>query len=166
VIRSACGLLAAMHVAPLVRVSSQLLHGPTPALVATWAVLALLIGVLAAKAAGLAILPRHRFPLRRAPLIAFITAAAVFHGDVIISSKDHAPTTVAVLVTTGAAAAAVPLLRRVREQLTGSGASYKQLFPALLWGRAAREHAPRPLSLVGLSAAVPRGPPCSPVFQA
>lgn len=161
--RSACGLLAAMHVAPLVRVSSQLVHGPTPALVATWAVLALLIGVLAAKAAGLALLP-ERFRFRRAQLVAFLAAAAVFHGDVVIS-KDQAPTTVAILATTGAAAAAVPLLRRVRDHLTGFGPSYRDLFPALLWGRSNCEQAPRPLCFVGLSVAHPRGPPRSPLHS-
>jgi hypothetical protein len=146
-----------MHVAPLVRISYQLFHGPTPALVATWAVLSLLIGVLAAKAAGLALLPRQ-FRFRRAQLVAFVAAAAVFHGDVIIS-KDQAPTTVAILVTTGAAAAAVPLLRRVREHLAGFGPSCRDLFPALLWGRSSSERTLRPVCLVGLNAAQPRGPP-------
>jgi hypothetical protein len=161
-VRSACGLLAAMHIAPLLRVSRHVLEqGPTPALVATWAVLALLVGALAAKAAGLAFLPSRS---GRFTLVAIIAACAVFHGEVIVS-KDSTPT-VAVLTTVGAAAAAAPLLRRVRDHLAGRGSSYKTLFPAKFWGFVSLDAAPAPLCLVGLSAAKPRGPPRFSLFQA
>src|SRR5262245_18934983 len=79
--RLACGLLAAMHIAPLLRASRNILElGTTPALLATWAVLALLVAVLAAGAAGLVSFgPRAR----RASFIALFIATTLFHGDVI-----------------------------------------------------------------------------------
>jgi hypothetical protein len=161
--RLACGLLAAMHIAPLLRVSRHVLEqGPTPALVATWAVLALLVGLLAAKAAGLVFLPAGS---RKASIIALILAAALFHGDVIVS-KDAAPTTVAVLTAAGGAVVAAPVLRRVHEHLTGRGVSFKDLFPTTLWARLRGEPSPAPLCLVDLSATRPRGPPRSPLFRA
>jgi len=147
-----------MHVAPLLRVSRHVLEqGPTPALAATWAVLALLVGVLAAKAAGLVFLPAGS---RKASITALILAAELFHGDVIVS-KDAAPTTVAVLGVAGGAAVGAAVLPRVREHLAGCGLSFKDLFPTTLWARLSGEPAPAPLCFAGLNAGRPRGPPAS-----
>ncbi len=96
--RLACGLLAAIHLTPLWRTVRHILdQGPVPTLVATGAVLVLLIALLAAKAAGIVFFSAGH---RRASLVAFITAAALFHGDVVVS-KNLAPTT-AVLTVSGA----------------------------------------------------------------
>src|SRR5437879_4066182 len=116
--RIACGLLAALHITPLLRVSRNIMEqGPTPALIATWAVLVLLIGVLAAKAAGVVF---FRAGSRRASTVALILACALFHGDVIIS-KDAAPTTIAVLTVAGGAIGAAHLGRKLQEHFAGRG---------------------------------------------
>jgi hypothetical protein len=153
-VRLACGLLAAVHVAPLLRVSRNVLEqGPSAVLVATWAVLALLIGVLAAKAAGLAFFPARS---RRTAAVTFLLISALFHGDV-LASKD-VPPTIAVLSTTATAAGVVILGRKLHEHLSG-GFSLKSLFPANIWARLAPQPACDPVCLVTIGSRRPRGPP-------
>jgi hypothetical protein len=154
--RIACGLLAAMHITPLWRVSRHVVEqGPTPALVATWAVLALLIGVLTAKAAGVVF---FRVGSRRASITALIAAAALFHGDA-LAGKDIAPATVAVLVATATTVVAVSLGRKLHEHFAGVGEPFKSLFLNSSWSFAERPFFHDPLPVFDPGNAQPRGPP-------
>ena len=155
--RLTCGLLAAMHIAPLLRVSRHIMEqGPTPTLVVSGAVLALLIGVLTAKAAGLVFLRKGS---RRASTISLFLACAIFHGDA-LATKDVVPT-VAVLTTAATAVIAIKVARKLREELKGRGLSFEDLFPANIWALLSPEPRAIPLCLVASGPRRPRGPPCA-----
>jgi hypothetical protein len=144
-----------MHVSPLLRVSRNIVEqGPTLPLLAAWGVLAVLIGVLTAKAAGLVF---FRNGSRRLSLVTLIVACALFHGEVIVSVD--APKTIAILATAGGTVAVVSLAHRFREHLAGTGPAIADLFPMTLWARLSGEPATNPLCFVGLGASQPRGPP-------
>jgi len=154
--RWVCGLLAVVHVAPLVRLSRQVLEeGPTPILVATAAVLALLIGVLAVKAAGLVFLHAGS---RRASLIALVVACGLFHYNAIVAT-NAAPITVAIVGTVCGGVAVPGLGRRLRDQLAGTARGLGGLLHPVFWGRLGGDSGHGPLCLVGLGVRQARAPP-------
>jgi hypothetical protein len=153
--RVVCGLIAAMHVVPLWRVTLRLFDsGPTAPLVITWLVLALLVGALFIKAAGRAFIPART---RRASTLAMLLACAVCHGEVLVSA-GQLPAMTAVLTAGGTAGLMVVAARRFRVGAAGRSPSIDDLFASACCLHYEGCSVP-PLLLVVCGPQSPRGPP-------